>query len=79
MDWLNSFLGRKEEKDIKLEPDGVKEFENNEDIQSDIKEAVEVPKAEEPLVIEGINEPKPAKAAKARPKAKAKKRKKGRK
>jgi hypothetical protein len=74
MDWLNSFLGRKEENDIKLEPDGVKEFESNEDIQTEIKEtAMEEPKPEE-IVME---EAKPVKASRAR--AKSKTRKKGRK
>ena len=74
MDWLNSFLGKKEETDIKLEPDGVKEFESNEDIQTEIKEtAMEEPKPEE-IVME---EAKPVKASRAR--AKSKTRKKGRK
>jgi len=76
MDWLNSFLGRKEENDnIKLEPDGVKEFESNEEIQADIKGTLEEPNAEEATVIEGIRQAKPAKASRA--KAKSKSRKKG--
>ena len=74
LDWLNSFLGKKEENDIKLEPDGVKEFENNEDIQTDIKETVEEPKEE--IVIEEVKAAKPVRSSKA--KTRSRTRKKGR-
>ncbi|MCX6773603.1 MAG: hypothetical protein NTY68_01225 [Candidatus Micrarchaeota archaeon] len=77
MDWLNSFLGRKEENEIKLEPDGVKEFESNEEIQTDIKETLEEPKPEEDAVMEEMKQAKPVKASRA--KARSKSRKKGKK
>jgi hypothetical protein len=78
LDWLNSFLGKKEESEIKLEPDGVKEFESNEEIQTDIKETLEEPKPEEAVVIEEM-QAKPVKASRPRAKAKSRSRKKGRK
>ena len=69
MDWFNSLLGRKETEDIKLEPDNVKEFEKNEDVEKDLVcEVKEAPKEEpkEDIVI-------PVKTvAKARAKAKKK-------
>jgi hypothetical protein len=78
MDWLNSFLGRKEENEIKLEPDGVKEFESNEDIQDEIKETIqEEPKPEKDAVMEEMKQAKPVKASKAR--ARSRSRKKGKK
>ena len=73
MDWLNSFLGKKEENDIKLEPDGVKEFENNEDVKEAVEPVKEEAKPDEEVVIEDVKPVRAAKKAKSKSKKKGKK------
>ena len=68
IEWFNSLLGKKEPNEIKLEPDDVKEFEKNEDVEKDlVGEDKEVPKEEpaEDIIV-------PVKTVRAKPKAKKK-------
>jgi hypothetical protein len=75
MDWINSFLGKKDSSDIKLEPDGVNEFDKGMDAEAEIKDAP----TQEPQIEAIVQEPVAPAARKAKSASRKKTKKKGRK